>query len=53
MIVAIYDAADVLLIYMDGPEDQIAVNVPEGGRFEPVTLERMMGAEPPPEEPPP
>jgi len=41
MIVAIYDKAGKLVLYMDAPEDQIAANVPEGGRFEEVPLERM------------
>jgi hypothetical protein len=52
-IAAIFDADDKLRMFIDGPEEQIALNVPDGGRFEVVTLERMMRQEPPPEEEPP
>jgi hypothetical protein len=47
--VAIYDADDKLVLFMDATEDQIALNVPEGGRFEEVPPERMVqGATVPP-----
>ena len=41
MIAAIFDAAGKLILYLDAPEDQVAANVPEGGRFEEVEIERM------------
>ena len=41
MIVAIYDRDGGLVLYLDAPEDQIALNVPEGGRFEEVAVERL------------
>ena len=41
MVVAIYDAAGTLVLFMDGPEDQVELNVPPGGRFEETTLQRM------------
>jgi hypothetical protein len=52
MLVAIYDAAGDLVIYMDAGEDQIALNIPDGGRFEEVPRERMMPPPKPAEEPP-
>lgn len=55
MIVAIYDRDGALVLYLDAPEDQIALNVPEGGRFEEASVERMTALRdlPDQQEPPP
>lgn len=51
-VVAIYNKAGKLVLFMDGPEDQIRLNVPKGGRFKRVPIERMMRL-PKPKEPKP
>jgi len=40
-LVAIYNKAGKLLLYMDGEPDQIALNVPKGGRTKRATLDQL------------
>ena len=42
MIVAIRNKAGKIVRYMDGPEAQIRLNIPRGGRFEEIEIAEMM-----------